>query len=137
VNRGKFWEVIGEGIGRGRSKKARLSHPSTKALPEPARASNELLSPNQTRTDGGTWKWTARYVTYAFRHVIVLTESLAETGADGVEGLTKHVERRAGLYGSMPDTRTVEVHLDAALVRVRRDANYFVLWKYRPTKGIL
>jgi hypothetical protein len=70
-------------------------------------------------------------------HAIVLTESLAETGADGVEGLTKHVEWHAGLYGNMPDTRTVEVHFDAALMRVRRDANYFVLWKYRPTKGIL
>jgi hypothetical protein len=69
--------------------------------------------------------------------LVVLTESLAETDTDGVEGFTEHVERRAGLDGSVPDTRTVEVHLDAALTRVLRNANYFVLGKYGPAERIL
>ena len=61
---------------------------------------------------------------------VVLTESLAETDTDGVEGFAEHVERCAGIDGNMPDTCTVEVHLDAALTRVLRNASYFVLWKY-------
>lgn len=68
---------------------------------------------------------------------VALTESLAETDTDGVEWFTEHVERRAGLDGNVPDTRTVEVHLDAALTRVLRNANYFFLWKYAPIERIL
>jgi hypothetical protein len=68
---------------------------------------------------------------------VVLTESLAETDTDGVKGFTEHVERLAGLDGNVPDTRTVEVHFDVALTRVLRNANYFVLRKYRPTERIL
>lgn len=58
---------------------------------------------------------------YALRvrtRAVVLTESLAETGTDRVKRFRKDVERRGGLYGSMPDARTVEVHFDAALVCV-------------------
>jgi hypothetical protein len=69
--------------------------------------------------------------------MVVLTEALAEAGADGVEGLGKHVQWYTSLYGSMPDTRTIEVHFDTAFARVFRNTNYFVLWKYRPTKCIL
>jgi hypothetical protein len=54
VDRGKFGKIMCERIGCGRSEKARLSHSSTKALPEPARARNELLAPNQARTNGST-----------------------------------------------------------------------------------
>ena len=68
---------------------------------------------------------------------VVLTESFAETDTDGVEGLAEHIERRASLDGSVPDTRTVEMYVDPALTGVLRDAHYFVLWKYRATERIL
>ena len=141
MDRGKFGKIMGESIGCGRSEEARLSHSSTKSLPEPARARNELLAPNQARTNGSTWKRAAsvRLIThaYVFARNVVLTESLAETDTDGIEGFTEHLERHAGLDGNVPDTRTVEVHLDAALTRVLRNANYFVLWKYGPMERIL
>jgi hypothetical protein len=47
------------------------------------------------------------------------------------------MERSASLYGDMPDARTIEVHFDAALVRILRDTNDFVLWKDRSMKRIL
>ena len=47
------------------------------------------------------------------------------------------MERSASLYSDMPDARTIEVHFDAALVRILRDTNDFVLWKYRSMKRIL
>lgn len=57
-----------ESIGCGRSEEARLSHPSTEALPEPARVRNKLLSPNQARTNGSTWKPTGsvRLIEHAY-----------------------------------------------------------------------
>jgi hypothetical protein len=69
--------------------------------------------------------------------MVVLTEALAEADTDGVEGLGEYIEWYTSLYSSMPDTRTVEVHFDAPFVRVFRNTNYFVLWKYRPMKCIL
>jgi hypothetical protein len=68
---------------------------------------------------------------------VVLTQSLAETDADGVEGFTEHVQSRASLDGSVPDTCTVEVYLDTTLTGELRNANYLVLRKYRPTERIL
>ena len=126
-------------IGCGRSEEARLSHSATKTLPEPARPRNELLVPNQARTNGSTWKRadSVRLIARVRTRAVVLTESLAETDADGVEWFAEHFERCASLDGSVPDTRTVEVRLDAALTRVLRNANYFVLWKYGPTERIL
>jgi hypothetical protein len=66
-----------------------------------------------------------------------LTESLAEAGTDGVERFTKHVEGHASLYGNVPDARTIKVQFDAALTRVLRDTNYFVLRKDQSIKRIL
>lgn len=83
----------------------------------------------------GSGELSARLNTFGIR-MVVLTEALAEAGTDGVEGLGEHIEGYTGLYSSMPDTRTIEVHFDAAFVRVFRNTNDFVLWKYRPVKGI-
>ena len=136
---GKFWEIMSEGEGSARGEEARLPHPSTKRLPKLAGTSNKLLAPNQTRTNGSTWRrgLGAQRDSYAFGQTVELTESLAEAGTDRVEGLREHVERQASLYSSMPDARTIKVHFDAAFVRKFRNTNYFVLGKYRSTKCIL
>jgi hypothetical protein len=47
------------------------------------------------------------------------------------------VERRASLYGNMPKACTIKVHFDAALTRIVRDTDDFVLRKDRSIKSIL
>jgi hypothetical protein len=128
---------MSEGKGGACGDEAHLPHPSTKALPKPAGASNKLFASNQTRTNGSTWKRRAQRVSYTFGQAVVLTESFAEAGTDGVEGLRKNVEWQASLYCSMPDTRAIKVYFDAVFARKFRNTNYFVLRKYRSMKCIL
>lgn len=69
--------------------------------------------------------------------MVLLTEALAEADTDGVERCTEYVKWHAGLNGSMPDTRAVEMHHDAALAGEFSNTNYFILWKYRSVERIL
>lgn len=44
------------------------------------------------------------------------TEALAETQADGIEGVAQRLDRSAGLGGDVPDTSTVQMHLQVIRV---------------------